>query len=68
MDATFTGDEIVSNLGKKRLEAVLAIATYSIGNATASAAPTPGDCSHWRVFGSASHFADYFTVHAAPDL
>ncbi|MDP5337497.1 MAG: hypothetical protein NWQ28_02845 [Nodularia sp. (in: cyanobacteria)] len=32
----------MSDLGKKRLEAVLAIATYSIGSGTASAAPTPG--------------------------
>ena len=32
----------MSDFGKKRLEAVLAIATYSIGSGTASAAPTPG--------------------------
>ncbi|QLE58610.1 hypothetical protein [Nostoc sp. TCL26-01] len=32
----------MSNLGKKRLDTVLAIATYSIGSGTASAAPTPG--------------------------
>jgi hypothetical protein len=30
------------SIGKKRLEAVLAIATYSLGSGTASAAPTPG--------------------------
>lgn len=32
----------MSNLGKKRLDAVLAIATYAIGGATAAAVPTPG--------------------------
>ncbi|MBW4643203.1 MAG: hypothetical protein KME23_09440 [Goleter apudmare HA4340-LM2] len=32
----------MKSLGKKRLEAVLAIATYSVGSGTASAAPTPG--------------------------
>ncbi|MBD2501936.1 hypothetical protein [Anabaena azotica] len=32
----------MSNIGKKRLETVLAIATYSIGSGTATAAPTPG--------------------------
>ncbi|WP_026100538.1 hypothetical protein [Fortiea contorta] len=32
----------MSDLRKKRLEAVIAIATYSIGSGTASAAPTPG--------------------------
>ncbi|BAY09137.1 hypothetical protein [Calothrix sp. NIES-2098] len=32
----------MSSLGKKRLDATLAIATYSIGSGTASAAPTPG--------------------------
>lgn len=32
----------MSSLGKKRLEAVLAIATYAVGSGTASAAPTPG--------------------------
>jgi hypothetical protein len=32
----------MSDLGKKRLDAVLAIATYAIGGATATAAPTPG--------------------------
>ncbi len=32
----------MSNLGKKRLASVLAIATYSVGSGTASAAPTPG--------------------------
>ncbi|WP_201447874.1 hypothetical protein [Calothrix sp. PCC 7507] len=32
----------MSNLGKKRLEVVLAIASYSVGSGTASAAPTPG--------------------------
>jgi hypothetical protein len=33
----------VSDLGQKRLDAVLAIATYAIGGATAAAAPTPGE-------------------------
>jgi hypothetical protein len=32
----------VSNLGKKRLEAGLAIAGYAVGSGTAAAAPTPG--------------------------
>lgn len=32
----------MSNIGKKRLETVLAIATYSIGSGTATVAPTPG--------------------------
>ncbi|OUL30752.1 hypothetical protein BV378_03350 [Nostoc sp. RF31YmG] len=32
----------MSSLGKKRLEATLAIATYAVGSGTASAAPTPG--------------------------
>ncbi|OUL35166.1 hypothetical protein BV375_02640 [Nostoc sp. 106C] len=37
-----TRDKIVNSLGKKRLEATLAIATYAVGSGTASAAPTPG--------------------------
>lgn len=32
----------MSNLGKKRLEAGLAIAGYAVGSGTAGAAPTPG--------------------------
>ncbi|MBW4592841.1 MAG: hypothetical protein KME46_07935 [Brasilonema angustatum HA4187-MV1] len=32
----------MSNLGKKRLEAVLAVATYAVGSGCATAAPTPG--------------------------
>ena len=32
----------MTDLGKKRLDATLAIATYAIGSGTASAAPTPG--------------------------
>ncbi|MFN6570172.1 hypothetical protein [Dendronalium sp. ChiSLP03b] len=32
----------MSNLGTKRLETALAIATYAIGSGTASIAPTPG--------------------------
>ncbi|BCL34713.1 hypothetical protein [Nostoc sp. MS1] len=32
----------MSEIGKKRLETVLAIATYSISSGTATAAPTPG--------------------------
>ncbi|BAZ06920.1 hypothetical protein [Calothrix sp. NIES-3974] len=31
-----------NKLGKKRLDAALAIATYAVGSGTASAAPTPG--------------------------
>jgi uncharacterized protein (DUF697 family) len=37
-----SGDDIVSSLGEKRLDTALAIATYSVGSATAGAAPTPG--------------------------
>lgn len=32
----------MSSLGKKRLEAALAIASYAVGSGAASAAPTPG--------------------------
>ncbi|MBW4636312.1 MAG: hypothetical protein KME30_31880 [Iphinoe sp. HA4291-MV1] len=32
----------MSRLGKKRLEAVLAVATYAVGSGSAIAAPTPG--------------------------
>ncbi|WP_414576964.1 hypothetical protein [Anabaena sp. CCY 9402-a] len=32
----------MDNLGKKRLETVLAITTYAIGSGTASVTPTPG--------------------------
>ncbi|BAZ50121.1 hypothetical protein JMG10_42085 [Nostoc ellipsosporum NOK] len=32
----------MSNLGKKRLDTAVAIATYTIGSGTASAVPTPG--------------------------
>jgi hypothetical protein len=32
----------MSNLGKKRMDVVLAIATYAVGGATAAAVPTPG--------------------------
>jgi uncharacterized membrane protein len=32
----------VNHLGKKRLEAALAVATYAVGSGTATAAPTPG--------------------------
>ncbi|KAB8332351.1 hypothetical protein SD80_017155 [Scytonema tolypothrichoides VB-61278] len=32
----------MSHLAKKRLEAVLAVATYAVGSGTATAAPTPG--------------------------
>ncbi|MBH8567035.1 hypothetical protein I8748_33635 [Nostoc sp. CENA67] len=32
----------MSNLGKKRLDTAVAIATYAIGSGTASAVPTPG--------------------------
>jgi hypothetical protein len=36
------GDQIMSNLGKKRLEVALTVATYAIGGGTASVVPTPG--------------------------
>ncbi|MFS0517753.1 hypothetical protein ACEYW6_23990 [Nostoc sp. UIC 10607] len=52
----------MSNLGKKRLEAVLAIATYSIGNATASAAPTPGGEIPKQIVLTASDVAMYTTI------
>ncbi|MEA5572247.1 hypothetical protein [Calothrix sp. UHCC 0171] len=32
----------MNDLGKKRLDTTLAIATYAVGSATAAAAPTPG--------------------------
>lgn len=32
----------MNNLGQKRLDAILAIATYAVGGATVAAAPTPG--------------------------
>lgn len=52
----------MSNLGKKRLEAVLAIATYSIGNGTASAAPTPGIEIPKQIVLTASDVAMYTTI------
>ncbi|MGF1933159.1 MAG: hypothetical protein RM347_001995 [Nostoc sp. ChiQUE02] len=52
----------MSNLGKKRLEAVLAIATYSIGNGTASAAPTPGVEVPKQIVLTASDVAMYTTI------
>ncbi|MDZ8081554.1 MAG: hypothetical protein RMY36_029340 [Nostoc sp. SerVER01] len=52
----------MSNLGKKRLEAGLAIATYSIGNGTASAAPTPGVELPKQIVLTASDVAMYTTI------
>jgi len=52
----------VSNLGKKRLEVALAIATYSVGNGTASAAPTPGVELPKQIVLTASDVAMYTTI------
>jgi hypothetical protein len=52
----------VSNLGKKRLEVALAIATYAIGSGTASAAPTPGGEIPKQIVLTASDVAMYTTI------
>ncbi len=52
----------MSNLGKKRLETALAIATYSIGSGTASAAPTPGVEVPKQIVLAASDVAMYTTI------
>ncbi|MBE9049377.1 hypothetical protein IQ243_02975 [Nostocales cyanobacterium LEGE 11386] len=52
----------MSNLGKKRLEVALAIATYAIGSGTASAAPTPGGEIPKQMVLTASDVAMYTTI------
>ncbi|YAF95612.1 MAG: hypothetical protein AB3A66_24210 [Nodularia sp. CChRGM 3473] len=52
----------MSNLGKKRLEVALAIATYAIGSGTASAAPTPGGEIPKQIVLTASDVAMYTTI------
>jgi hypothetical protein len=52
----------VSDLGKKRLDAVLAIATYAIGGATATAAPTPGGEVPKQVLLTASDILMYTSI------
>ncbi len=52
----------MSSLGKKRLEATLAIATYSIGSGTASAAPTPGGELPKQIFLTASDVLMYTSI------
>jgi hypothetical protein len=52
----------VSSLGKKRLEATLAIATYAIGSGTASAAPTPGGELPKQILLTASDILMYTSI------
>ena len=52
----------MSDIGKKRLEAVLAIATYSIGSGTASAAPTPGGEIPRQLILTASDILMYISI------
>jgi hypothetical protein len=52
----------MSNLGKKRLEAALAITTYAIGSGTAAAAPTPGVEIPKQIVLTASDVAMYTTI------
>jgi hypothetical protein len=52
----------VSSLGKKRLEATLAIASYAIGSGTASAAPTPGGELPKQILLTASDILMYTTI------
>lgn len=52
----------MSNLGKKRLDAVLAIATYAIAGATATAAPTPGGEIPKQVLLTASDILMYTSI------
>ncbi len=52
----------MSDFGKKRLEAVLAIATYSIGSGTASAAPTPGGEIPRQLILTASDILMYISI------
>jgi hypothetical protein len=52
----------VSSLGKKRLEAALAIASYAIGGGTAMAAPTPCVEVPKQIVLTASDIAMYTTI------
>lgn len=52
----------MSSLGKRRLEAVLAIATYAVGSGTASATPTPGIEVPKQIVLTASDIAMYTTI------
>jgi hypothetical protein len=56
------GDRTVSNLGKKRLDTTLAIATYVIGGATAAAVPTPGGEIPKQIFLTASDILMYIKI------
>ncbi|RUR84498.1 hypothetical protein ACF3DV_19525 [Chlorogloeopsis fritschii PCC 9212] len=60
--AIVAGDNIVSSLGKKRLEVALAIATCAIGSGGASAAPTPGIEVPKQVVLTASDIAMYTSI------
>lgn len=52
----------MSSLDKRRLEAVLAIATYAVGSGTASATPTPGIEVPKQIVLTASDIAMYTTI------
>jgi hypothetical protein len=52
----------VSNQDKKRLEAALAIATYTVSSGTASAAPTPGGEIPKQVLLTASDVLMYTSI------
>jgi hypothetical protein len=52
----------VGNLGKKRLDTVLAITTYAIGSGTASVAPTPGGEIPKQFILTASDILMYTTI------
>jgi hypothetical protein len=52
----------VSDIGKKRLDAILAIATYSIGSGTASSVPSPGGEIPRQLILTASDILMYISV------
>ncbi|MBD6618382.1 hypothetical protein FNW02_21780 [Komarekiella sp. 'clone 1'] len=52
----------MSSLDKRRLETVLAIATYAVGSGTASATPTPGIEVPKQIVLTASDIAMYTTI------
>jgi hypothetical protein len=52
----------VSNLGKKRLDAAIAIAGYAVGGGTASVAPTPGVELPKQLFLTASDILMYTSI------
>jgi hypothetical protein len=61
----------VTNLGKKRLEATLAIATYAVGSGTASAVPTPGGEIPKQILLTASDvlmYTNIWKIYFAEDL